>query len=513
MPPVNMSQSEAVDSLWLVREGLVDPFRIDQPAYQGLSSAAIDRLRGQQMLTRAHSRFDEFTLNAVVEELDNGRSAFAIACAARAARIAGVHDRLLCEPLKHAIVNIRDHDDYVDLGGEGESETTAFAELLATVRWLGPLATSIVPALKQLASSNDRPLDVEQLADVQATVDSIVASVSVQRDRGDECCGWPQSFRALRWCRESSPVEASTILFEDHQGTRLSWHDVFVGRPTFAVFFYTRCDNPERCSLSIAQLADVQRRLDPGLAEHVGLVAITYDPDYDIPPRLREYVTSRGLSLGPRALALRVVDGRQTLHRRFQLEVSYAASLVNRHRVEAHVLDANACTVAAFKRLRWDPREVVAILTQQVRQPSDLAPTSRVGTGSSGAVRHVSGPVLTVAMALFPKCPLCGATYLSVSGIAALPMLPTWTWLFPALLVAASINLAGVGLLALRRRQWGPFALALAGALLTCGGLAFEESFVTGTGVALSLAASFAAVMARPEPDPGQIRGAHAFRS
>ena len=44
----------------------------------------------------------------------------------------------------------------------------------------------------------------------------------------------------------------------------------------------------------------------------------------------------------------------------FGLGVNYVGSLVNRHRIELYILDAQARIAASFERLRWDEREVVA---------------------------------------------------------------------------------------------------------------------------------------------------------
>ena len=49
-----------------------------------------------------------------------------------------------------------------------------------------------------------------------------------------------------------------TVEPEDQDGRRLTFGECFVGAPTVAVFFYTRCTNPNKCSLTIAKLAQLQ---------------------------------------------------------------------------------------------------------------------------------------------------------------------------------------------------------------------------------------------------------------
>ena len=65
-------------------------------------------------------------------------------------------------------------------------------------------------------------------------------------------------------------------------------------------FFYTRCDNPNKCSLTITKLGRLQRRLaDLGLDGRIQTAAITYDPEFDLPARLRAYGENRGVVFSP----------------------------------------------------------------------------------------------------------------------------------------------------------------------------------------------------------------------
>ena len=79
--------------------------------------------------------------------------------------------------------------------------------------------------------------------------------------------------------------------------------------------------------------------------------------------------------------------------------------------------------------------------------------------------------ILSVAIAFFPKCPVCWAAYLSVFGIAGLEQLPYSPWLLPLL---ASLMLINLGSLRLQQRSpQGPagFYLATMGAfLILCAG-------------------------------------------
>ena len=101
-----------------------------------------------------------------------------------------------------------------------------------------------------------------------------------------------------------------------------------------------------------------------------------------------------------------------------------------------------------------------------------------------------------MAIALFPKCPLCGATYLSMSGIAAMPQLPGYYWVFPVLVLMMVINLGSLWLQARARRRWAGFGLAAAGAaaILIASALRGLEAALP-VGVALTAAGSLLGVL------------------
>ena len=140
----------------------------------------------------------------------------------------------------------------------------------------------------------------------------------------------------------------------------IRFDEFFVGQPSIVVFFYTRCDNPFKCSLTVTKLARVQGLLAArGLAVGSQTAAITYDPAYRSPNRLSTYGKNRGVRMDARNRMLRAVDGNERLRAHFALGVSFIESLVNRHRIEAYVLDREGRIAASFERVRWDEHEVV----------------------------------------------------------------------------------------------------------------------------------------------------------
>jgi protein SCO1/2 len=112
----------------------------------------------------------------------------------------------------------------------------------------------------------------------------------------------------------------------------------------------------------------VERR---GLAGAVRMAAITYDPDFELPHRLRLYGQDRGMRFSEEARFLRVTSGFQKIRERFDLGVDYGASTVNRHRSEVFVLSDNGDVATSFTRVQWEVevvvRAVASLLPRSIR--------------------------------------------------------------------------------------------------------------------------------------------------
>jgi protein SCO1/2 len=179
------------------------------------------------------------------------------------------------------------------------------------------------------------------------------------------CCGAPATDveRTSSWPpneRCSCGPIASTVL-QDHDGATITFREFFTGQPTIVAFFYTRCDNPLKCSLTVTKLARVQALLQAqGLAERIDTAAITYDPGFDLPERLRIYGKDRGVRLDAHHRMLRAVEDNDALREYFELGVNFIESLVNRHRIELYILDAGGRVAVSFERIHWDEADVVA---------------------------------------------------------------------------------------------------------------------------------------------------------
>jgi protein SCO1/2 len=505
--PTEDEFAERVDALanGSRRAELVELLREDDPAYAERGAAAIVRMRGWVLLALGRVGLPDDALIFVLEELDNGRDAYLVAAAARAMRSYATPGSALAPFLVGAISNIRYRDDAVSFeryGGYAVSEpgTTAVREALVTLRALGPHARGVFRELEAMRASDSGALSPEALAELELTLAAIGSGLA----EPEACCSLPvgaRGFRAAATSTGSGPVES--LLFEDQAGAVVRFADFFRGKPSVVVFFYTRCDNPRKCSLTVAKLARLQGLLaERGFDGRIRTAAITYDPAFDAPDRLRRYGEIRGVRTDSDHRLLRAVEGMDALRDHFGLGVNFIGSLVNRHRVEAFVLDASGRIAATFERIQWDEQRVVEEAIALLDPPSGEPPPPRGPDPARPRQRDARwqalGVVPPLAVAFFPKCPVCWATYLSATGIATLEQIPYAPWLLPVLMLAMAVNL---GMLWRRGRSEGRMAgfyFAAAGAVsIAFGGLGVGGSYASMCGLALILIGSLLSVRGR----------------
>jgi protein SCO1 len=359
---------EALSSDPTRRAKLTDLLREDHPVYDQRSAAAIVRMRGWILIALSHVGLTDTALLFVLEELDTGRDAYLVAAAARALRSYANPVSAFAPFVMRAIANIRYHDEHVAFERYGEypiaaTGTTALSELLATLVWLGPHACEVLPELEQLCENRGHGCSNKFLLEIERAQKAISAPAGSRQHSTDTCCSLPLGLGdALSWVPQSrcgcETIEST--VFEDHDGGTVTFREFFRGHPSVVVFFYTRCDNPQKCSLTITKLARLQNSLlERGLADQIRTAAITYDPAFDTPERLRGYAKNRNVLLNANHRMLRAIDGISALRAHFKLGVNFVASLVNRHRIEVYLLDAAGGIAGSFQRVHWDEQKTV----------------------------------------------------------------------------------------------------------------------------------------------------------
>jgi len=443
--------------------GLVDLLREDHAFYAQRSAAAVVRMRGWVLLAFARIGLTEHALPFVLEELDSGVDPYLVAAAARALRSYPERSERFIPFVGRAIANISGRDEPVSFEQYGAYPTgptgaSPLSELNAVLTWIG------------------------------------AASEPANPDTSDDCC-WPLPAgvrSVVAWPRRREPAAIDDVAFEDQDGQHLTFTEFFQGQPSLVLFFYTRCDNPLKCSLSVTKLARVQRLLEArGLGAAVRTAAVTYDPAFDLPHRLRAFVERRGVRLDGNHRVLRSPAGMPRLRLHFRLRVNFIESLVNRHRIEAYVLDAHGRVAYSFERLRWSEQAAVDRIVDVLNEPK---------AQERSAAKHdrwrVAGTAASVAVAFLPKCPMCWAAYLSAVGIVGVDRLPFLPWVRPFLVALVATNLWSTWSRAATTRRLAPAWLTTAGAMALGLSMAGASSAAVWA-IVLTIAGSVLSVRSR----------------
>jgi cytochrome oxidase Cu insertion factor (SCO1/SenC/PrrC family) len=235
--------------------------------------------------------------------------------------------------------------------------------------------------VEQLCENRGHGFSKKLLREVERAQKAISTPARSTQHSTDTCCSFPPGLGdAFSWVPRSrcGCETIESIVFEDHDGGTVTFREFFRGHPSVVVFFYTRCDNPQKCSLTITKLARVQNSLlKRGLAKQIRTAAITYDPAFDIPERLRGYAKNRGLVLNANHRMLRAIDGMSAIRAHFKLGVNFVASLVNRHRIEVYLLDAAGGIAGSFQRVHWDEQKIVDRAVALLNEKRSARPTRR----------------------------------------------------------------------------------------------------------------------------------------
>jgi protein SCO1/2 len=268
--------------------------------------------------------------------------------------------------LLRALDIMRWQDDAIELtayGGYATSggSTTAVREILAALEWLGPMgsvAEATVTELARHASAWPARTRVQLTRTVTALRRERTAVDSL------DCCSVPHgSVPNTR----AAGVDLGGIELEDQNGRRLRFGEFFFGQPALLTFFYTRCDNPRKCSATIERVAKLQDSLRGArLFDRVRTASLTYDPAYDQPPLLRAYGASRGWQFDDNHRLLRTVEDFAAVGEALQLGVNFVSSVVNRHRLEALVFHPDGRIAEVIEQVTWATDDMLRRLSSLV---------------------------------------------------------------------------------------------------------------------------------------------------
>ena len=465
------------------RKELLQYLPIQHAIYTGRSTNAVIRIRGYLLAAFAPTGLPDEALPYVLEVLESERSAYLVAAAAIALRGRRAPAPEFAPYLEKAFRNVKFVDDAISFDTWQPSwpvpnYTTALLEIVTTLQWMGSAALATASYLRE--QCEDVYVSEKVKVPLRAALQAMEQASGV---KPDSCCRplFTGSSSDRAFGRKQLPREVSELAMEDHAGEILEYGEYFSEMPAVVVLFYTRCDNPNKCSLTVTRLAQLQKQLaDEGLAGRAKTAAITYDPVYDSSARIKTYCENRGVRLGATDRAFRIATGTPDLLRYLGSGVNYIGSIVNQHTIELFLLDDEGKIRGRFQQLQWQPAEVVSRLKALVGPKAALS-------GGPSAFASPLSPILSLLIAVSPKCPVCWAAYLSALGLTNIHLLGWTDWLVPLFVCLLLANLFSLAR-GVERNGWLPFVLSLAGTLcISSSLLARPNTVLNCMGMSLSV--------------------------
>lgn len=468
------SENEVSDTIDRIRSGklskklLTELLSERHPVYNERPSYQVNRIRGYAMASFKEVGLPNSSLNYVLEELQNGRTAYMVAAAARGLRGAKRPNPQFVSYLFQALQNMKYHDDSLDLSvfkpiWPLNNPSSARKEIFLTFQWLGGYAKGALPELEALLK-NKIDFDASLNEIIQETIEIIRED---DKELDFTCCEVDgKEEHNYSWLRKGlrNIATLDNLEVQNQEGSFKNLKEVINQKPTVVAFFYTRCMNPNKCTLTINKMGWLQKELvDRGLQEYVNLLAFTYDPEYDTPTKMLVFGQNRGVNFGADMQMLRTrPEDFYILSDFFKLGVNHVSSTVNQHRLELYLLNANGSIRSSYTRIQWDVESVLADITKLLRNSTQFGWLSSL----FNSLQQILFPIL---LAIFPKCPVCWAVYLSAFGISGLQSIPYSPWLVPWIMLAMVVNLFVLFRKARSRNGLAPFWISLVGGGLVLG--------------------------------------------
>lgn len=333
------------------------------PLYAGRGTNEAERLRGYILASFETTGLPPEAVPFVLEELETGQNVYAVAAAARALRGARETPAEAPALLLGAIERLRRADDVVSFDRfepvpPSENAVTALAELLRSLALLGPRGKPALAELEALAERDSQAFSARIRQELAEAVEA-----ARHADSPDPaCCASHHGAESVTAnIGVSARTDLHNLALQDQDGTKRSFSEAFAGLPTALAFFYTRCMNPGKCSLTVTRLARLARMVETTRLD-ANVAGITYDPGFDRPPRLRTYGADRGMPFSPRCSLLRTLGPFDLLREAFDLGVGFGPVTVNRHRLDLVVLDDTLLVAKRFERRLWHEDAVLDAL-------------------------------------------------------------------------------------------------------------------------------------------------------
>ena len=368
--------------------------------YRNRGPKEVERLRGFMLASLSEIGVNAQSVAIIKGELTYGYHPYVAAAAARTARLVNTNKASLI-PLFSRYFDNRFIDDYVDLDNYGsfwplKNPTSVRLEAIKTLSEIGdsdPQTAAML--LKKITEAGpatalgDEKLKVaartalEKINTFSAAHNHVnhsehsghgehssmmhgTAAATSAHAHGQEasCCSkegvagnenvvWiDPGKRVLKQIADLKAIDQEGNIFDINKA---------LGKPFVLTFFYTRCDNPTKCSATVTNLAALENDLKKeGLADKVSLFAITLDPNFDNFNQIKAYGEDRGAQFDENFKFLTFnSDLHQKLVKDLGVSVNYGAGLVNIHSTQLLFFDKKGRLAKSYDNAVWANESLV----------------------------------------------------------------------------------------------------------------------------------------------------------
>jgi protein SCO1/2 len=155
-----------------------------------------------------------------------------------------------------------------------------------------------------------------------------------------------------------APIPDFTLTNQDGDPTSLS---SLRGKVVAVTFIYTRCPLPDYCPRMITNLQAVERRFPELVGKDLALAAVTFDPQYDTPARLKEYARAFKVDRPGWQLLTGTVDDVSRVCGMFGVEFWPDEGLIT-HTLQTAVIDREGRLVAAVEGKDYSGKQLADLV-------------------------------------------------------------------------------------------------------------------------------------------------------
>ncbi|MBC7912842.1 MAG: SCO family protein [Pyrinomonadaceae bacterium] len=352
----------------------------NDPIYYGRGPKEVERIRGYMLASLSEIGTNEKVKSIVGTELAYGYHPYLVAAAARTAGTIKNNSELI--PLLTKYLDDGYKDDFVDLDHYGnnwplKAPTSVRLEVIKSLGKIGASDTEVaLKGLSEITENNQKyffsldsslykqaKIAINLIKNTNQIADFPQSSLPASSINSHACCSTESasSMTNTIWINsDKRSLQMKDIKAVDQNGNDFKFSNA-LGKPFALTFFYTRCDNPNKCSATIEHFARLQQSLrKEGLGNKVDLFGITLEPSYDIPIQLSAYGKDRGMDFDDNSKFLTIGNmEHEGLISDLGVLVSYGKGLVNNHGSQLYIFDKKGRVAKIYDNRVWEDQSVI----------------------------------------------------------------------------------------------------------------------------------------------------------